>query len=252
MKKSGSLALAALSAGLLFAGAASAATNLATNGSFETVNLLSNGELGYNTNVTGWTVKAPPLSYFFIYAPGTADTTGSVGQAGTVKVWGPGDGSANGLTTSPDGGNFIAADPSYRSSAITQTINGLTKGNIYTVTFDYAGAQQLGRTGPTTEGWQVGFGGDAPQTTAVLSNVNKGFTGWQTATLKFKADGASDVLSFLAVGGPSSSLPPFALLDGVSVTSVPEPATWAVMLVGFGGIGSAIRSRRRRPVAATA
>jgi hypothetical protein len=32
-------------------------------------------------------------------------------------------------------------------------------------------------------------------------------------------------------------------------TAVPEPATWAIMLVGFGGLGAAIRSRRR--VAAT-
>jgi hypothetical protein len=26
--------------------------------------------------------------------------------------------------------------------------------------------------------------------------------------------------------------------------AVPEPATWAMMLVGFGGIGAAMRSRR--------
>jgi hypothetical protein len=29
-----------------------------------------------------------------------------------------------------------------------------------------------------------------------------------------------------------------------ALTAIPEPATWAVMLVGFGGIGSAIRRRR--------
>jgi hypothetical protein len=32
----------------------------------------------------------------------------------------------------------------------------------------------------------------------------------------------------------------------MSVTGVPEPATWAVMLLGFGGIGAAMRSARRR------
>ena len=31
-----------------------------------------------------------------------------------------------------------------------------------------------------------------------------------------------------------------------SVAGVPEPATWAMMLVGFGGLGAAIRSRRSR------
>jgi len=29
-------------------------------------------------------------------------------------------------------------------------------------------------------------------------------------------------------------------------TAVPEPATWAMMLAGFGGLGAAIRSQRRR------
>lgn len=32
--------------------------------------------------------------------------------------------------------------------------------------------------------------------------------------------------------------------------SVPEPATWAMMLVGFGGLGAAMRSRRKQATAA--
>jgi hypothetical protein len=31
---------------------------------------------------------------------------------------------------------------------------------------------------------------------------------------------------------------------------IPEPASWAMMLVGFGGVGAALRSRRRLPTAA--
>ncbi len=31
---------------------------------------------------------------------------------------------------------------------------------------------------------------------------------------------------------------------------VPEPATWTLMLIGFGGLGVALRSRRRAPAAA--
>jgi hypothetical protein len=37
----------------------------------------------------------------------------------------------------------------------------------------------------------------------------------------------------------------------ININSVPEPAAWAMMLLGFGGIGFAMR-RRRRPEAATA
>ena len=40
-------------------------------------------------------------------------------------------------------------------------------------------------------------------------------------------------------------------LDGATAPGVPEPASWALMLVGFGGLGAALRrSRRQAPLAA--
>ena len=38
-------------------------------------------------------------------------------------------------------------------------------------------------------------------------------------------------------------------LGSLSGGAVPEPATWAMMLVGFGGLGAVLRSTRRRQVA---
>jgi hypothetical protein len=64
--------------------------------------------------------------------------------------------------------------------------------------------------------------------------------------LTFTANSTSELLSFLAVGTPSGNLPPFALLDGVSLTAVPEPSNWAMMLAGFGGLGFAAVRRRRK------
>jgi hypothetical protein len=55
------------------------------------------------------------------------------------------------------------------------------------------------------------------------------------------------------VGGAQYPDPPFALLDGVSVTptgGVPEPAAWAMMRLGLGGLGGALRMRRKQLFAA--
>lgn len=42
-------------------------------------------------------------------------------------------------------------------------------------------------------------------------------------------------------------------MDDLKLTSeVPEPSTWAVPVVGFGGVGVLIRGARRRDQAATA
>jgi hypothetical protein len=49
--------------------------------------------------------------------------------------------------------------------------------------------------------------------------------------------------------------PPTALrvdnLAGTATAAVPEPASWALMIIGFGGVGAALRNRRRlQPAAA--
>lgn len=132
-------------------------------------------------------------------------------------------------------------DPNY-NGPLTQSIGGLTVGAKYKLTFDWAAAQYADRSGKTTEKLQVSFGGDTV-TTDTVSNASHGATPWLTPSFTFTAGSKSEVLSFLSIGTPAG-LPPVALLDGVSLTAVPEPATWAFMLVGFGGLGAMIRRRR--------
>ena len=242
--KFNSTAVALFGLALSFAAVGAQADPLVTNGSFESTTNGS-GQMGYNTNATGWTTTG----YNFIFAAGTADTTGANGQYGNLTLWGPGTGSANGLpASSPDGGNFIGADGDFDTSAITQTINGLTAGDQYSVGFWWAGAQQSGFYTSTTEQWAVSLGGQT-QSTAILDNASEGFTGWQYDTMTFTADSSSDVLSFLAVGTPAG-VPPFVLLDGVSMNQVPEPASGAMLLTGLAGLGIVGWYRRKAAKAA--
>lgn len=221
------------------------------NGGFElTTN--GTGQLTYNTAATDWTsnnYNAGTDGYNFLFASGIADTTGATGDSGNLKLWGPNDGSANGLpASSPDGGNYVAADGVYEQGSITQVVTDLTVGQQYTVGFWWAGAQQEGFNGATTEWWTVSLG-DESQKTTVVADPNHGFTGWEYVSFDFVAD-ASDtvnpVLSFLAGGTPAGE-PPFALLDGVNLYQTPEPGTYA--MIGLGLLAIPLAGRRRRKTA---
>ena len=117
----------------------------------------------------------------------------------------------------------------------------MTTGKSYTVSFYFAGAQQYGFTGATTEQWLVSLGSQQ-LATAVLSDTSHGFTGWQYTSLTFTATATSEVLSFLAVGTPSG-VPPFTLLDGVSMVAAPEPGSAAMLVTGV--LAIAFFARRR-------
>ncbi len=252
--------LAAIGALCLMAAAPASATydpahQFITNGGFETTtNGL--GQLVTNTNATGWTSLqdgSGNAGYNFVMNGATASSVGADGIYGNLTLWGPGSSPAtnNGLQASPTGGNFLAADGAYQTGKITQALTGLIVGQTYTLTFNFAGAQQEGYDGATTETWKFGLNSLTQQSTATLNNVNHGFTGWQTQTYNFVATNASDTLYFLAQGTPTGQ-PPFSLLDSVSlvggfgtVSAAPDPATWMTLVVGFGLIGFSLRVRPR-------
>lgn len=235
----GILALAVL--GMQATAALASPVNLVVNGGFEQV---TNGAgkfstVGGTTVATGWT----STGYNFLYTPGTVDTTGA--GASHLKLWGPNDGSNNGFTNSPTGGNFLASNGVYQAGPIQQIINGLVIGQSYLLSFDWAGAQQYNFSGVTTEGWQVSLGSQT-FTTNMITNVSHGFTGWRTQTFTFTATAATEVLSFLAKGTPPSGAPPFSLLDNVSLVAVPEPGTLWEMAIGALALVGVVMFRRRR------
>ena len=66
-----------------------------------------------------------------------------------------------------------------------------------------------------------------------------------------------ETLAFFNVGTSTLSFnsrdvgtPYGPVIGAVSVSGVPEPAGWAMMLVGFGGLGASIRASRRQALLA--
>ena len=226
-----------------------AVTNLVTNGSFE-AGYVRNTQFGaaYPTGPgpTGWT-SASPSAYMLYFDPKTATTVNATTKyTGQQRLW------TSFTGASPDGGKFVALDGDATvRGPLSQSIAGLTIGKKYDVSFYWGAAQLRNRSGATTEQLGVGFGG-LTQYTPVVPNVSRGFSGWLAQTFTYTAGAATQTLSFLSLGTPNG-LPPVAVLDGVSVTAaVPEPATWAMMIGGFGLVGVAARRRAQRRASVTA
>jgi hypothetical protein len=257
----GMAALAA--AGALAAGPSHAGVNLVENGGMETLSSgAANQWYNYGARLADWSLTPAPGNtgtQGVVFGPGAADTTGAIFSPGVYSgLWGPGNGSANGLpSTSPAGGNYFGADdPTGYNQVLSQTITGLTAGRTYQLSFYWAAAEVWVPPGDVYNGAsqnQIAVSlGAQTFTTPLESIASHGFSGWLGQSYEFTATGASEALSFLFESQQPVSVPPIALLGGVSLTAVPEPSSWALLFLGFAGIGLAAHRRSKKNAASLA
>ncbi len=247
---------------LAMAGSASAA-EFVTNGDFTQNNLTagqlsslaSAGRVGVEVDthfiwanaVTGWNAVNTGQDYNLYFFDGNTAKLGDADSRYPGEQQRP---NANFTPLSPTSGAFMVldGDPTF-NGAFEQDISGLTVGAKYKLSFWYANGELSNRTGFATEQLTGSFGGDAFSTPTFNNTQPVGvagdFSGWSKATFTFTAHATDQVLSFLASGTPAANLPPVSFLDKVSLTDVPEPAVWTMMLVGFGSLGAAMRRRRK-------
>lgn len=138
-------------------------------------------------------------------------------------------------------------DGDFETGPVSQTIKNLKIGNTYTLTFDYAFGQQTGFSGPTQQSLGETLGGQSWDS-GTVNVANHDFTGWTQVTQTFTATSTTATLSFLAASTPQ--VPPFAMISNVSLTGVPEPAVWSMMILGMAGLGGLARRRRALGLAA--
>ena len=131
-----------------------------------------------------------------------------------------------GLANDPSGDHEIASGMGYVQLDVSKLF-GLASGASFF-------------TGSTTgsEAWQV-FGSNTAGSLGTFL-----FGGNNEAFYLLPSFGHYSFYDFRAVPVGEHAARANFLLGGLTVAAVPEPATWAMMILGFGVIGAAARSRR--------
>lgn len=195
--------------GLLMAAAPASATNLLVNGNFEDASF--GGTSGYyNIGNSG------------------ADNPVPAGWGWTVPVNNV-DIIANGVYTP-----FLATGGAYNLDLVGYNSTGAISQTFATV---------LGKTYVLSLDFTQNGGGktaDVMLDSATLTTL-AGTGSWQTWTTSFVGTGSPTTLTISEVlGGSNGGI----VLDNISVSAVPEPATWAMLITGFGMVGYGLRRRR--------
>jgi hypothetical protein len=204
------------------------AAPLVTNGDFDNIGGVwtDNTTLGSNDLQTAGGVTIPGWTN----VPGAAN-----------EFWVSVPNGYSGLTASPGNGSSFFVDLTGQGNnrpfgGLEQSI-ATTIGTSYKLTFDLGAATTWNLGNLAGSGLTASATGTSVLATQFFSLVPTGVDDWATETLSFTANSTSTMIEFL--GDSSQTASRYIGLDnvGVEVAAVPEPSTWAMMILGFLGVG---------------
>jgi len=208
------LLLGLTAAAVMASGTASAAV-LVVN--FENSNVGA-GQYSYASDTNGYSQPSGSI----VSVPGVT-FSGTSGVQNDAPAWG--------FPAAPGPGTNAAFLQSYSGSAlgvITVDTASLIFGQSYSLTFN-----TVARPGYGADPFTVSYNG------TILGTIAPG-SSWASQTLSFTAAMGQDLIfSATRIDGDHASG-----LDNIAVTAVPEPSTWALMILGFAGLGFAAHRRR--------
>ena len=237
VRPSRTLALGAAVLASLLALSSTAAAGVVASESFETgltppALQYSVDEDGFDQNTTG-PASAPNVTFSGFSGIITNDFLAN--SSGVL--------SPDGAKIYPDTtfGNQVAFLQSFQgaTSEIDWAITGLHPGQEYVLSFEDVSSLIFGATLI-----DVSVFGGSP-----VHFDPRGSTTFMDQTVDFTPTTANGSIDFIGVPVANNSL---SAIDNLSISTVstapgvPEPATWAMMLVGFGGLGAAMRRSRRQ------
>jgi PEP-CTERM motif len=210
---------------VLLAGVASALSLTAMAGAAQAgVNLISDGDFSTPAQGDGFTIYSPGIN-------GWVNDNGDGVEIGNSSLYGLACDNAACQNLEVNANTF---------DTDSQTISGLTVGKTYDLSFDYGG-----RTSGGPDALDVSFGGK------LLTQDSGSVGAWTPNSFLVTATSTSETLEFASLN--QGGLPSFGNeITNVVLAAVPEPAAWAMLLVGVGMIGGGLRIARRRSAIALA